>query len=475
MKLSLPSKGKFPEASREAWLRAAVIAGTLLIAAGIGLRYASRLPKLLVLAVIGSMGLVLALQQLPWGVIALIPVSFLVDLQVGTGTNVQLNATFLMVIFLVGTWLLRMLVVEKQFRLAPSPANLPALLFIGSCVLAWLASFLPWLPLAAERPSLPAQLGAFLLYTLSIGGFLLAANTLNSLRLIKIFTWTYLAFATVYLLATVISRNYAFVYKWFVDGQFGQSIFWTLLATLAAGQALFNRGLKLPLRGGLMAVSVLTVGYLMIYRSSWISGWLPAMIALGVLVWLWDWRAGVAMSLAALALAPIFSGYLTNQVNDPTQQWSTYSRFATWPVVFEMIKVNPLTGLGPANYVFYTSLYSLVGYFIRFNSHNNYFDIVLQVGFIGMAFFLWLTATILRAGWRLRKLTQDHFVRAYVNAVLAGFVAVLFSGALGDWFLPFIYNIGINGFQGSLYIWLFTGGLMSLYGLQMNNLEERGK
>ena len=42
-------------------------------------------------------------------------------------------------------------------------------------MLSWLTSFLPWLPLGAVRPSLPAQLGAFLLYALSIGGLLLAA------------------------------------------------------------------------------------------------------------------------------------------------------------------------------------------------------------------------------------------------------------------------------------------------------------
>jgi hypothetical protein len=33
---------------------------------------------------------------------------------------------------------------------------------------------------------------------------------------------------------------------------------------------------------------------------------------------------------------------------------------------------------------------------------------------------------------------------------------------LADWILPFVYNIGFQGFQASVLIWLFFGGLLSL-------------
>ncbi len=150
------------------WRQAAVVGGTLAIAALIGLRVQSRLAWLPALAAIGLLGLVVLLRYLPWGLVALVPVSFLVDRQVGTGTNVSFNATFLLVLALVGVWVIKMVIVERQVRLRPTPANLPGLLFVGACLLGWLTSFLPWLPLGATRPSLPAQLGAFLLYALSI-------------------------------------------------------------------------------------------------------------------------------------------------------------------------------------------------------------------------------------------------------------------------------------------------------------------
>ncbi|NMC78657.1 MAG: hypothetical protein GYA59_04775 [Chloroflexi bacterium] len=33
---------------------------------------------------------------------------------------------------------------------------------------------------------------------------------------------------------------------------------------------------------------------------------------------------------------------------------------------------------------------------------------------------------------------------------------------LADWMLPFVYNIGFPGFQASLLVWLFLGGLVAM-------------
>jgi hypothetical protein len=49
-----------------------------------------------------------------------------------------------------------------------------------------------------------------------------------------------------------------------------------------------------------------------------------------------------------------------------------------------------------------------------------------------------------------------------VFAGLAGLVGSLVAAALGDWLLPFVYNIGINGFRTSVLGWLFLGGLVAL-------------
>jgi hypothetical protein len=36
----------------------------------------------------------------------------------------------------------------------------------------------------------------------------------------------------------------------------------------------------------------------------------------------------------------------------------------------------------------------------------------------------------------------------------------LVAAGLGDWVLPFVYNIGLIGLRASLLGWLFLGGLL---------------
>ena len=69
----------------------------------------------------------------------------------------------------------------------------------------------------------------------------------------------------------------------------------------------------------------------------------------------------------------------------------------------------------------------------------------------------------------LRPTARTGFEQAYVNACLAGLAGSLVAGMLGDWFLPFVYNIGIAGFRASVLGWLFLGGLVALEGVGRSN------
>lgn len=45
---------------------------------------------------------------------------------------------------------------------------------------------------------------------------------------------------------------------------------------------------------------------------------------------------------------------------------------------------------------------------------------------------------------------------------------------LADWILPFVYNIGFPGFQASVLVWLFMGGLVALEQIEAKAEVETG-
>jgi O-antigen ligase len=159
-------------------------------------------------------------------------------------------------------------------------------------------------------------------------------------------------------------------------------------------------------------------------------------------------------------LIPIFA-YLANRAI-ASDQYSWGTRIDAWIIVIEIAKANPIFGLGFANYYWYTRLIPLRGYTARFNSHSQYVDLFAQVGLFGLICFLWFFAEV---GWlalQLRNRADEGFPRAYVYAVFGGVVGTLAAAFLVDWVVPFVYNIGMNGFRASVFAWIFMGGLVSI-------------
>jgi len=128
---------------------------------------------------------------------------------------------------------------------------------------------------------------------------------------------------------------------------------------------------------------------------------------------------------------------------------------------------NPITGLGPAAYRSYARMKPLAyggAFWIApsVNSHNNYVDLFSQVGLLGLGLFLWFVVELTRLGFRLRSRFTQGFAAGYVNAMLAAWAGALTLMLLADWILPFVYNVGFPGFQASVLVWLFLGGLVVL-------------
>jgi O-antigen ligase len=193
----------------------------------------------------------------------------------------------------------------------------------------------------------------------------------------------------------------------------------------------------------------------------------PSLIALGVIFWLRFPRLGLLLVAAGIAIFAIKFSSILNLVSTDTQGtlFPLYARLAAWQIALQATSPNWLFGLGPSNYYNAVELYPILGYNVRFSSHNNYVDLVAQTGLLGLAAFFWFVAAYAREAWSLRFRPADGFARTYVNACLGALVAMLAAGFLGDWFLPFVYNVGLKGFRASVLGWLFLGGVIAIKGI----------
>ncbi|MDW8072512.1 MAG: hypothetical protein RMK79_13715 [Anaerolineae bacterium] len=440
-------------------LRPALVLGVLALSAYLG-RVASL--RLAVLVAVGGAFLVL-LARPHWGLLALVPTALCVPLAVGTGTQTSLNAAVLLVAALLGVWLLDMLR-RRDVRLAPTPVNLPALAFALVALLAFAAGQLPWNPFASTA-SLAAQAGGLATFLLSVGTLLLVGNLTSELRQLRGMVWLFLGIGALAVLGRLLPPLGALSGWLLAPGAHG-CLFWLWLTALAGGLALFDRTLSIGVRVALFGLAVAAPMSGWLHLRSWASGWFPPLIVLGVLIWLRAWRLGLLVSgLAAVYLIFLRPDLPADVV--AADQYSIDTRQVAWDILLrQVLPLNPVLGLGPSNYYHYTPLYPILGWYVRFNSHNQYVDILAQTGILGMGTFLWLMAALARLGWRLRARVGEGFARGYVHAGLAGLAGTLVAGMLADWFIPFVYNIGLAGFRASILGWLFLGGLIALEQMQ---------
>jgi O-antigen ligase len=365
----------------------------------------------------------------------------------------NINFTILMIAMLFGLWLVELVVQKHQVRLAPSRTNLPLFAFLLVATLSFGIGQLPWFRLAQQAP-LDAQLGGYAIFVISAIAFLLVANRMPNLQSLKFMTWSFLVIGGIYIAGRLVP-GLSQINRWLFQPQAIGGVFWAWLPTLAFSQAVFNTNLRLRWRVLLVGLTLATLYVSLKQNFDWKSGWVPALVGVGTIITLRSWRSSIFLAL--VSIFPFISLASESLASDA---YSISTRFDAWRILIEIIKASPVWGLGFANYYWYTPLYPIRGWNVKFNSHNNYVDIVAQVGLVGLTCFLWFVFEVARLAWQLRTRVRDGFSLAYVNGALAGLLATLTAAMLGDWMLPFVYNIGLNGLRTGILAWLFLGGLV---------------
>jgi O-antigen ligase len=166
----------------------------------------------------------------------------------------------------------------------------------------------------------------------------------------------------------------------------------------------------------------------------------------------------VVFAIPFIALIAIYVTFDLIAADD--YSWGT--RVDAWRIILEISRVSPLLGMGFANYYWYTPLFPIRGWRVSFNSHSQFVDLIAQTGYLGLLSFFWLFFELGRLSWTVARKLPDGFARGYAYGVLAGIVATQVAAFLGDWVLPFVYNVGLTGFRSGILPWIFIGGVIAL-------------
>lgn len=430
-------------------LQSVIVMGILLASLVLPMLLPGSMLILILAGLVGLGGALLISRRPALGIIALMG-TLLVYYNGPSGSN----ATMAVVAFLIIIWLLQMLLRERAIRLTPSIANRPLLFFLLVSFLSLCMGQVQWYIFGQGAP-LGGQLGGFSLVVLSAGLFWVTAHYVREERWLA---WP------MYILIALVAFN---AVAW-LNPSLGRlrdmilinstgSLFWTWGVTFAFSQALINRKLFMLWRVLLMLVVVVTLYVGVTVLNDWKSGWVPPLVAIATIIAL---RMGKnVFLLSPLGLIPVID-FLNGLIANDSYSFGT--RVDAWLIVLEMAKVNPLLGLGFGNYSRYAVLFPIRGYRVFFNSHSQYVDLIGQSGVLGLLTFLWFFLAVGWYGLQLRKRVTTDFGRAYVDGALGGLAATLVAAALGDWVIPFFYNVGLTGFRASSLCWLFLGGLIAL-------------
>lgn len=424
------------------------------------LGYLAAKSPLLALALPALGACLILLRWPPAGILALVVAGQMLPFSIGTGTETRLNAAVLLLPVLIGLWVLEILA-RREFPRFPARTILPLIALSGAATLAFVAGVEPWMVFAQTAP-IRSQIGELALFFLSAGVFLLAGYQLRDVRWLQALTWLFLVSGALYVAGQLVPGVGHVIATLFARGSDG-SLFWVWLPVLSFSQAAFNRRAPLAWRLVLGGVACSTF-YMALSQEKigWTSGWLPAVAAVLVALWAGAPRLGLLVTVASALLVALDPSAVSNLVMAGDNQYSLDTRVEAWTILEKVVDISLVLGLGPANYYWYTPLFPIEGYAVHFNSHNNYVDLIAQTGVLGLACFLWFAAEVGVMGWRLRNRVGEGFERAYVCGAVGGLAGTLTAGMLGDWVLPFVYNIGFTGFRASMLAWLFLGGLVAL-------------
>ncbi|NJN55431.1 MAG: O-antigen ligase family protein [Anaerolineae bacterium] len=270
---------------------------------------------------------------------------------------------------------------QRRISLNKSRTFLPLLLMLASASLSFIVGQLSWF--LVPGASLSAQIGGLSIFFICAFAFLLAAHYFRTIRWLEWATWSFIIVGALFVVPALSPALLRQVSRFVQVGSYS-SQFWTWFILLTFSQAWLNHKLPKWARATLLGLCASALYIVLVKEFDWKSGWIPPLVGLAAMLALYSWKFLALMGIGGFFALPVVIARLI-----AGDEYSYGTRVDAWIILGEIIKVNPILGLGPANYYWFTPLYAIRGYSVEFNSHNQYIDLLAQVGIIGTFMVLW--------------------------------------------------------------------------------------
>jgi len=440
--------------SNSVLFRLLVLGGMVVMLPVIGFLAVRMSPELVLVAVAVPPAFLLALSRFEYGVLLIILAAAFVRFSLPTGTESRLVASLLLTIMFLALWVIKMLVVDKKLYIKPSRTNVPLLAFILVAVISY-----PWSnafrdPFVVVWGSWPfVQLGGLAMMILLPAAFLFTANHISEVRWLKILYWIIILVGILALGSFLLGINLFFLNT--------RGLFSLWFVSLAYGQAMFNKKLGFWLRLILLTLGCIWVYVYFITQITWISGWLPPLVAIAIISFIKSKKLFLILLLLMVVYLGLNWQYYTGTVLADETEESGNTRMAAWEHNWRVTGKHLLFGTGPAGYAAY-----YMSYFPSeaMATHNNYIDVISQTGIVGLFFCLWFFGALGWTGYKLcsRLKGNGGFKEGFAVTTLAGWAGCVVAMGLGDWLFPFVYTQTISGFDYAVYSWVLLGGMLAL-------------
>ncbi len=117
----------------------------------------------------------------------------------------------------------------------------------------------------------------------------------------------------------------------------------------------------------------------------------------------------------------------------------------------------PLLGVGPGNSYVYMLQRAMIG-----TPHNQYLNILVEFGIVGLVAWLVFLVTAWRTGLRIFREATHPVHRSFALGWLGMFAGMVVGGVTGDFMMHSIRNGGIELFSGYYLQWVLLGGLAAI-------------